>query len=574
MTGEIPRPEHPRPQRRRERWRSLHGEWAFERDRGRSGRERGLPAADELAETITVPFPPESDASGIGDEDFMPAVWYRREIDVPADWLADHLRLHFGAVDYETEVWVNGTSVGTHRGGYSPFAFDIADVAEPGTNVITVCARDEVRSGEQPAGKQSTRYDTHGVHYQRITGIWQPVWLEPLGPTYVDRLRMTPDLAAGAIHGATELVGEPVDALEVRVEFDGEAVGTKTVPVVGGRADWTVELAAVHPWSPEDPALYDVTIRLHVGDEIVDELETYTGIRSIGVTDGIVSLNGEPRFQRLVLDQGYHPEGLYTAPSDDAFVRDIELAKELGFDGARLHQKVFDPRYLYHADRLGLLVWGEFGDWKLDQSNPGMLGRVLDEWLAILDRDYNHPSIVGWTPFNESPAGRHPDLQRSAYRTTKAVDPTRPVIDTSGYRHVETDILDIHDYTQDVETFRRRYAVLADGESIDPPYDHWDDEPGPPLTNVSEFGGIWWDDAEDDEGWGYGDRPESETDFIDRYCGLFEALLENPAIGMACYTQLYDIESEVNGLATFEREPKVPVDVIREITAQPAAIER
>ncbi len=573
MTGEIPRPEHPRPQRRRDRWRSLNGEWAFERDPGKSGRERGLPDADHLDETITVPFPPESDASGIGDEDFMPAVWYRREVDVPADWLSDHLLLHFGAVDYETEVWVNGTSVGTHRGGYSPFAFDIADVAEPGTNVITVCAHDEVRSGEQPAGKQSTTYATEGVHYQRITGIWQSVWLEPLGATFVDRLRMQPDLAAGAIHGSVELIGEPIDALEVRVAFEGERVGTRTVPVIGGRADWTVELAAVHPWSPADPALYDVTIRLHAGDAIVDEFETYTGIRSIGVDDGIVSINGEPRFQRLVLDQGYHPEGLYTAPTDEAFVRDIELAMDFGFDGARLHQKVFDPRYLYHADRLGFLVWGEFGDWKLDQSDPAMLGRVLDEWLAIIGRDVNHPSIVGWTPFNESPAGRHPDIQRSVYRTTKAVDPTRPVIDTSGYRHVETDILDIHDYTQDVETFRTRYAVLADREPIEPPYDHWDDDPGPPLTNVSEFGGIWWN-PNDDEGWGYGDRPESEEAFIERYRGLFEALLKNPAIGMACYTQLYDIESEVNGLATFDREPKVPVETIREITAQPAAIER
>ena len=570
--ADIPRPEHPRPQRRREHWQSLNGEWAFERDRGRSGRERGLPDASALTETITVPFPPESECSGIGDEDFMPAVWYRREVNIPADWCTDHLLLHFGAVDYESEVWVNGRSIGTHRGGYSPFSYDIADVVDPGNNVITVCAHDDVRSGKQPAGKQSTTYATKGVHYQRITGIWQSVWLEPLGPAYIEDIRLTPDLASGVLNGTVGITGARIDAVEIRVAFEGATVGQTTVPVAGNRATWQVELAAVHPWTPEDPCIYDVTIRLHAGMTVVDELETYTGIRSISVEDGIISLNGEPRFQRLVLDQGYHPGGLYTAPTDEAYIRDIELGKSFGFDGARLHQKVFDPRFLYHADRLGYLVWGEFGDWKLDQSNPGHLGRVLDEWITVVVRDYNHPCIVGWTPFNESPAGRHPDLQRTVYRATKAIDPTRPVIDTSGYRHVETDILDIHDYTQNVDTFRERYAPLVDGASIDPPYEHWNDEPGPPLSYVSEFGGIWWNPAAAD-GWGYGNRPESEAAFLDRYRGLTEALLENSAIGMSCYTQLYDIESEVNGLASFDREPKMPPARIREITSQPAAIE-
>ncbi|MFB6147200.1 MAG: glycoside hydrolase family 2 protein [Halobacteriaceae archaeon] len=573
--SDPPRPEHPRPQRRREPWRCLNGTWGFERDPGKSGRARGLPTADALAEAITVPFPPESDLSGVGDRDFHNQVWYRREVDVPADWLDGGLLLHFGAVDYEAEVWIDGESVGTHRGGYAPFAVDVADVATPGRTVVTVCARDEVRTGRQPAGKQSQRYASSGAEYTRVTGIWQPVWLEPVPATRVAEFDLRPDLANGVVRGRVEVAGDARDLdATVAARLDGTLVGETTVAVAGGRAQFAVPLDEVRAWRPADPALYDLTIRLTRDGEPVDAVESYCGLRSVAVEDGAVLLNGEARFQRLVLDQGYYPDGLYTAPADDALAGDVERGLAMGFDGARLHEKVFEPRFLYHADRLGYLVWGEFGDWQLDRTDPATLGPVLQEWLEVVARDRNHPALVGWTPFNETPRDRDADLQRTVYRATKRVDPTRPVVDASGYRHVETDLLDVHDYTQDVETFRDRYAVLAEGRGLDDlPHDRGDDAYGPALSYVSEFGGIWWN-PDDEGGWGYGDRPESEAAFLDRYRGLTEALLENPAVALSCYTQLYDIQQEQNGLYTDDREPKFDPETIREITAQDATVDR
>jgi beta-galactosidase/beta-glucuronidase len=572
-TTDTPRSEYPRPQLRRDEWQCLNGEWGFERDLGKSGRARGLPATDALAETITVPFPPESDLSGIGERDFMKSVWYQREIDVSNEWFDGRILLHFGAIDYESEVWINGESIGIHRGGYTPFTLDITDAVSAGTNVVTVCVRDEVRSGKQAAGKQSRSYESHGANYTRVTGIWQTVWLEPVPETYIEDLRLTPDIDNECLHGEVTLAGDSRDmCVGACAAFDGQEVGSVDVSVAGDHAMFTLDLDEVHPWSPDDPALYDLTVTLFRGDA-VDTVESYFGLRSIAVEEGVVYLNGEPVFQRLVLDQGYYPDGLYTAPSDEALRRDIEIGKKLGFNGARLHEKVFEPRFLYHADRLGYLVWGEYGDWQLDRTDPGNLGPFLQEWLEVLERDFNHPSIVGWTPFNETHSGRDADLLRTVYRTTKQIDPTRPVIDSSGYQHVETDILDIHDYTQDAEEFRERYAPLADGEGIDPPYDHGDSEYGPELSYVSECGGIWWNpDAE--EGWGYGHRPESEEEFIERYRELTEALLDNPEIGLFCYTQLYDIEQEVNGLYTYDRKPKFDPDVFREINEQSAAIEQ
>ncbi|MFB6173684.1 MAG: glycoside hydrolase family 2 protein [Halobacteriales archaeon] len=572
----VPRPEHPRPQQRREEWRTLNGEWEFEVDPGRSGRARGLPDADELAERITVPFAPESDRSGIGRTDFMPAVWYRREVEIPGAWLDGRVHLRFEAVDYEAEVWVNGESVGTHRGGYAPFALDVTDALEPGNNEVVVSAEDDVRTGRQPAGKQSDRYDSYGVLYTRVTGIWGPVWLEAVPETYVGSLRLDPDLEAGRIHVRAEVAGPREGELSVRARLDGEDVGRDAVPVAGPTADLAVDLDVIEPWTLEDPTLYDLSVRLET-DGGTDEVETYAGLRSLAMEDGVLHLNGEPTFQRLVLDQGYYPDGLYTAPSDDALRADIELAQELGFNGARLHEKVFEARFLYHADRLGYLVWGEYGDWGLDRTDAGNLGQVLEEWLEVVERDCNHPSIVGWCPFNETPADRDPDLQRPVYRATKRLDPTRPVIDASGYHHVETDVVDIHDYDDDPESFRERYERVREGESVCLDADHVQEEYDPRLSFVSEYGGAWWNPEAPEDTWGHGSRPGSPEEFLERYRGLTEALLENPTIGAFCYTQLYDIEQEVNGLYTYDREPKFDDETmaeIRGINETTAAVER
>jgi len=572
--SDVPRPEYPRPQRRREEWQTLNGEWQFEIDHGKSGRARGLPSADSLEGTITVPFPPESERSGVEHRDFMDTVWYRREVDIPQSYLDEDLLLHFGAADYETEVWVNGESVGSHRGGYTPFSFNIAAAASPGTNVVTVCVRDEVRTGEQPAGKQSQRYESHGPIYTRITGIWQPVWLEPVREARIEALTVDPNLEDGRFHVEAEVTHAARGAeLAIETSFEGAPVGTAEATVESGAVRCVVELDETHPWTPEEPNLYDLDITLSDEGEELDAVESYAGLRSVSFEDGVVYLNGEPRFQRLVLDQGYYPDGLYTAPSDAALVRDIELGKECGFDGARLHEKVFEPRFLYHADRLGYLVWGEHANWGMDHTDPGNLGPFLQEWLEIVDRDYNHPSLVGWTPFNETVDEQDDDLLQTVYRATKAIDSDRPVVDTSGYVHVETDILDAHDYEQDPETFRERYEAIDAGDTVD--FGYGDGKYGPELSYVSEYGGIRWE-PDTDEGWGYGEGPESVEEFVERYRGLTEALLDNEAIGLFCYTQLYDIEQEVNGLYTYHREPKFDEEVIEEIRSinqQSAAVE-
>ncbi len=575
---DVPRPEHPRPQRRREEWRTLNGDWEFEGDPGQSGRERGLPETDGLADDITVPFPPESELSGVGHTDFMPAVWYRREVDIPAPWFDGRLLLHFGAVDYEAEVWIDGESVGQHRGGYTPFSVDITDVATPGTTTITVCAADDVRSGRQPAGKQSAAYDSSGVFYTRVTGIWQSVWLEPVPDVYIDDVEIIPDAENALLRGTIRLGGDmafhDLD-LVVRVRLDDNTVGETTVEIATRSPRFDFEVSPIRRWTPEDPILYDLEFCLQNGEHVVDRVESYTGFRTISMSDDAILLNGEPRFQRLVLDQGYYPDGIYTAPSDEALREDIELAKEMGFDGARLHQKVFEPRFLYWADRLGYLVWGEGPNWGLDLDTSEALARFLPEWTAVIARDSNHPSIVGWCPFNETDQSQVDDVLETVFEQTHHLDPHRLIVDTSGWTHVdvEPDLIDVHDYTQDPDAFAETYAALDDGEEtlldasdletrVDAPY------------FISEYGGMSWDpNGAETDAFGHG-WPESETSFLDRYRSLTETLLGTERVSAFCYTQLYDIEQEINGLYTYDREPKFDPDTIAEINQQPAEIER
>jgi beta-galactosidase/beta-glucuronidase len=572
----IPRPEHPNPQLMRESWLNLNGAWEFGYDPGRSGRSRGLPTADSLPLQIAVPFCPESTLSGIGNTDFMPALWYRREVDVPPDWQGLRVLLHVGAVDYDSEAWVNGVSVGTHRGGYVPFTSDITSALRPGRNVITICAEDDTRSPLQPSGKQSMRHEPWGCYYTRTTGIWQTVWLEAVPETYIAGLRLTPDLESGRVLVEARIAGSDLGAtLAVEALAGGAVVGRASARRSGDSAIALVDLSQVRAWSPEDPFLYGLRLTLTGSDGLADTVSSYFGLRTVRVDGLAITLNGEPVFQRLILDQGFYPDGIYTAPTDDALRRDIELSQAMGFNGARLHQKVFEPRFLYWADRLGYLCWGEFPSWGLELHRPESLDRFLREWLPEIERDYSHPCIVGWCPFNETNNRQNPEVLRSVYRVTKQYDPTRPVIDTSGYVHVETDVYDVHDYDQNPDTFIARYQPLAEGGEArrnfprdDAPY-----RPGQPYF-VSEYGGIWWNPGQQDAvSWGYGDRPRSEEEFLTRYRRLTEYLLRHPKMCAFCYTQLTDVEQEVNGLHTYDRRPKFDPAVIRAINSQRAAIE-
>ncbi len=575
----TPRPEYPRPQFVRKEWLNLNGEWEFEMDLGKSGLQRGLMTTDKLVQKIIVPFCPESELSGIGNKDFMPAVWYRRTVELPEGWERKRVLLHFGAVDYETRVWINGKEAGSHRGGYTPFTFEITDLLQEGENVISVYAEDDTRSSRQPSGKQCPDFYSRGCHYTRTTGIWQTVWMEAVPEAYIADVKLTPDLDGGWVYIEAKVDGGTKDMiLKAQALMNGSPVGQAQAQCFGGAAAVPMVLSDVRAWSPEDPFLYDLKLSLEGSGKTIDQVDSYFGVRSIKIDPPAVLLNGKPVFQRLVLDQGFYPDGIYTASTDEALKNDVEISLGLGFNGARLHQKVFEPRFLYWADRLGYLVWDEYPNWGINHSSHEITEQYLAEWMEVLDRDYNHPSIVGWCPFNETPRNQNPELLRRVYRVTKAIDHTRPVIDTSGYVHVETALYDVHDYDQNPETFAERYRPLAEGGEArrnspehDAPY------MGQPYW-VSEYGGIWWNPGQqDDKGWGYGGvsgRPKSEAEFLERYRKLTEILLNHPRMCAFCYTQLYDIEQEVNGLYYYNREAKFDPEKIREINSQKAAIER
>lgn len=571
-SSSIPRPEYPRPQFVRRDWMNLNGEWAFEMDHGCSGRKRGLVEQGTLSSRIVVPFCPESELSGVNYKDFIRCVWYKRSFTLPQSAAGKRVHLNFGAVDYRCEIWVNGKSVGKHEGGYSSFSLDITDALLPDENLITVCAEDDVRSGMQPGGKQSRRYESYGCFYTRTTGIWQTVWLEWMDENHFDQVHITPDAANSAVHIRARIHGGKGCVVRAAASFENEAAGSVEFAVNNGWAEGTIALTKTILWNVGDGKLYDLRLELAQGQEIKDSLESYFGLRSVGFDGMKFVVNGKPVFQRLVLDQGFYPDGIYTAPSDDALRRDIELSMAMGFNGARLHQKVFEPRFLYWADRMGYLCWGEMANWDLDHSNIAALNAFLKEWLEVVARDYSSPAIIGWCPFNETwdfdGRRQNDDVLRMTYRVTKALDATRPVIDTSGNYHVETDIFDVHDYVQDPEEFARRY-----GKGTAPIYERFPDRQqyvsGPVF--VSEYGGIRWSD--DASGWGYGEGPKTEAEFIARYDGLTTALLDNPDHCGFCYTQLTDVEQEQNGLYTYQRKPKFDPAIIRAINTKKAAIE-
>lgn len=601
----VPRPEYPRPQFVRADWLCLNGEWQFEIDSSDSGIERGLKDR-ELAGTITVPFCPESPLSGVGNTDFMSCVWYRRTVAVPAGWVGRRVLLHFGAVDYDTTVWVNDVEVARHRGGFTPFTCPL-DHIEAGDNItIVVRARDTTKPG-QPLGKQSTRYAPHSCFYTRTTGIWQTVWMEPVPETALKRPRITPDLANSSIRLEQPLTANRAGLrLFARLKDSNGIVAEASCAAdldLSPRLDLKIPADRRRLWSPKDPHLYDLEIELRDSSgNVVDRAESYAGLRAVSLDGKLFKINGEPLFQRLVLDQGYYPDGVLTAPTDQALRRDIELSQEAGFNGARLHQKVFEERFLYHADQLGYLVWGEFADWGSGGVGPSHDHQQMGityaaQWLEALARDYSHPCIVGWCPLNETAQSIHDrittldDAQRALFLAAKAMDTTRPVLDSSGYSHrvSESDIYDSHDYigemvfAEGIKNFHEREAgregagVFVNGPDWSLPYR------GQPYF-VSEFGGFKWSPEEQarnskenaenrSQSWGYGGDPVSLEDFYRRFEATCSTLLDNPAMFGYCYTQLTDIYPELNGIYTFERAAKFDSERLRAIQQRPAAIE-
>jgi beta-galactosidase/beta-glucuronidase len=593
----VPRPEYPRPQFRHPDWVNLNGEWSFAFDDEDVGLARGwhrvgaesLRASDSpFDRRITVPFCYQSKLSGIGDTSFHDVVWYARTFDWPLPNADDkRLLLHFGAVDYRATVWINGTQVAWHEGGHTPFWADVTPVLREGENIVVVRAEDPSRDVTVPRGKQYWKQESEGIFYTRTTGIWQTVWLEPVNDRRIASLRLTPDVDAARVDVEVAVEGfEPGLSLHFVVALRDDAVlddhtelqapvVERSLPLLtrSGAPDTPHLSEWPKPalWSPEHPNLYDLRLELLDAEgRLLDAVESYFGMRKIEARDGKVFLNNRPYYQRLVLDQGYFPEGLLTAPTDDDLRRDIELAKEMGFNGARKHQKVEDPRWLYWADRLGFLVWGEMAN--AYQYSPDYVRRITGEWQEAVRRDYNHPCIVAWVPMNESwgvpelaadPA--QVDHLLALYHLTRSLDGSRLVVSNDGWEHAKTDLCTIHDYGG-AEDLSRRYATPESSVSARPAkrpiYAPGHGYRGEPIL-ISEFGGIAFSD---EEGWGYSTVSDAE-EFLERYSTLIAALLQSEAIQGFCYTQLTDVEHEVNGLLTYDREPKAEPARIRRITA-------
>ncbi len=564
----IPRPEHPRPDFYREDWVNLNGEWEFHEDYSRSGRERRLCRADAALDSkITVPFCRESILSGLGHTDFCECVWYRRTVTLPEGWNdgSDRILLHIGACDYKTEVWVNGQSVCHHVGGYVPINADITKYLTAGENVITVCADDVIRTHNQAGGKQCPEYASHGCSYTRTTGIWQTVWLERVPASYIKNFKIYTDIHAGTVTLSVTAVASEGESVKASAYYGGNSAGSAEAVVSNGIANVTVKLSQVNLWEIGQGRLYD--LQLVLGD---DKVNSYFGMRSVEVKEGFLYINGKKIFQRLVLDQGFYPDGIYTASDDSELENDINRSIACGFHGARLHQKIFEPRFLWYCDKKGYIVWGEHGNWGLDIARADAWANFIPEWVECLERDFNHPAIIGWCPLNETQKNQDPDFVRALCAVTRVFDPTRAYIDTSGWTHVHhiSDFYDVHDYDQNPVSFRARYEDMREnGTLLGMPRNHF----GYTTTFVSEYGGIRW--APEGEGWGYGNAPATGEEFIERFRGLADALLDNPAIGGLCYTQLTDVEQEVNGLYTYDRRIKFDADIFKKILTKKAACE-
>ncbi len=579
---------YPRPLLRRAGWTSLDGTWDFALD---PDGEWEQPGDVRWGQTIRVPYAPETHASGVGITGFFAACWYRRRINAP-ELGSDRWLLHFGAVDYAATVWLNGHAAGHHEGGYTPFTIDATEyVGESRELEIVVRAEDDPIDLEKPRGKQDWQLEPHSIWYPRTSGIWQTVWLERVPRTWIGALRWIPNLERWELGIEVWVHGAPFNnhTLHVELRSSGKLLGQDSYLILGrevvrrialadpGVDDYRNELL----WSPHSPTL--IGARLELRDEqgkVIDTVLSYTALRSIGVQGPTVVLNGRPYPLRLVLDQGYWRDGGMTPPDDDALRRDVELTKAMGFNGVRKHQKVECPRYLYWADRLGLLVWEEMPS--AYRYTTTAVQRVTREWVDVVVRDASHPCIIAWVPFNESwgvpnlpevLAQRH--FVQSLYHLTHTLDPTRLVIGNDGWESVATDIIGIHDYDDDPERLVARYSAISGipqlfqrerpggraltvGEGANPSQQ--------PIM-LTEFGGIACAVGEPG-GWGYS-VAENATELAHRYTALLEIVRRMSIFAGFCYTQFADTYQERNGLLTAERRPKFPIEDIANGTRGP-----
>ena len=593
----LPRAEYPRPQFERADWQNLNGRWTYTFDFSDTGFQRGYQASTGFDGSITVPFAPESELSGVGYKDYISNIWYHRTISIPQEWAGKNIRLNFGAVYYTSEVYIDGQFVGRHFGGSSSFSYDITRFVSDGKeHNLVVKASSDLRSGLQGAGKQSLQYASHACNYTRTTGIWQTVWMEPVSPAGLQNVQVITDIDQKQVIVHPWFFAETSGhTLKVTLIEGEKTVASKTVRA-SNSSTVVLPVRKVRLWSPEDPFLYGLVYEvIDAEGNVVDRIDSYTGMRKVHIEGNKVYLNNQPYYQRLVLDQGFYPDGIWTAPSDEALKKDIELSMQAGFNGARLHQKVFEERYYYWADRLGYLTWGESASWGMDANDPLAARNFLAEWEECVVRDRNHPSIVTWTPMNEEfwpDDVQYPRFSEDIYTLTKQLDPTRPVnLCSGGVLTVHTDIWTAHHYEQDPaklkdivynggkmyslmpQTYKGRIRNIGFNDvGAGTTYD-WQEYDGKMPYILDEFGGIKWVKDQDRQAvnsqtvsWGYGQAPRSLEEFYARLEGMVDALLSlSGQMCGYCYTQLTDVEQEENGVYFYDRSPKFDMSRINAI---------
>lgn len=602
-TNIVPRQEYPRPQFVRDRWINLNGVWSYEFDfsesgcdddrwspagplaNGWGGASRNLKDHGLFEKNIIVPFCPESSLSGVGYTDFIPAMYYARKINVPENWKNDLVILHFGGVDNVAMIYIDGKFAGRHKGGQCSFSVDITNFVEAGKeHILTVYVIDHQRDGLSGSGKQSCFRNSYGCRYTRVTGIWATVWMEAVAKEGLKRCRIVPDYDNGAFVFTPEYYALPQNGrLVTEIYADGVLTASTSTAVANG-IPFVLAPSVKREWNPDDPFLYDIIFKVFDGEnKLIDTVSSYAGLRKISIIKNRIYLNNTPFFPRFVLDQGYYPDGIWTAPSDEALKKDILLGKAAGFNGARLHQKVFEERYLYHADKLGYLTWGEYGNWGLRFAEPRARENFLEEWREIVLRDLNHPSIIVWCPLNETtPPGdlslarsfpyvamlnQYQDWLKEIYHLTRTIDPSRPVNDTSGFLHVISDIWSVHCYSKDLADMVSRMRPEAGGVMFHAPSVESGYCGQPYLCN--EFGGFKYVSPErrnKDNSWGYhGLDLQTPEELAEKISEQVNWLISAPEIGGYCYTQLTDVEQEQNGIYNYDRSEKFPVEILREI---------
>ncbi|MBT2216007.1 glycoside hydrolase family 2 [Virgibacillus dakarensis] len=575
------RTEYPRPQFKRDSWVNLNGIWKFTFDDQNAGEKNQWFLNPVFSQDIQVPFTYETNASGIGEETFHPYVWYHRSFVIPNEEVGKKVILRFQASDYITKVWINGTFIGEHTGGNAAFSFDITDVMKWETENKLVVKVEDSQSCYQPRGKQRWEDKNFECWYVQSTGIWQTVWLEFVSETNIDQVKITPNIDTHSVAFDYRLSGFINDdhKLETIIRFKGEKVKEFVFQPDRPNMSLKIDLLSdfhrwkVMHWTPESPNLYDVTFRLMKNGEIVDEVQSYFGMRKVSIKDGQVLLNNRPIYQKLLLDQGYWPDTLLTPPSDAAIIEDIEKVLAMGFNGVRKHQKLEDERFLYWADKKGLLVWSEMA--ATYEFSDEAVENFTKEWLEVIQQHYNHPSIITWVPFNESwgipnisKDRKQQTFTESIYYLTKSIDPARPVIVNDGWEHTISDIIALHDYEEFGELFYNRYKekdlivnneiphnkhkyAFADGYTYK----------GQPVI-ITEYGGIAFNNG---SGWGYGNQVNTEEEFLKRYRSITDAIKAIPYITGYVYTQVTDVQQEINGLLKEDRTPKIALEKIKEI---------